>query len=157
MVIDAIENAVDYLSNTNLIDALRFIAHAKEVNLDEGRYDILDTRMYAKVMSYRLKDRSEAKFEAHREYIDIQSPLIGYEGFEYQDISCMSAATEYNKEKDVVLFHTPEVSRSFYQLFPGSFILFLPSDVHMPQLRYGSDDVDVKKIVVKMHKSLFSL
>lgn len=86
------------------------------------------------------------QFEAHRDYLDIHYCIAGSEGFGYNDISKLIAATEYDKENDFQLFEG-EVFKLV--LHPGDFCVVFPEDAHIPQL-IGDPDGKVMKVVVKI-------
>ena len=69
-----------------------------------GKYD-LENGAYVSVQEYTTKARSEAKYEAHKKFIDIQMILSGKELIAVSPIEKMTISDEYNEEKDFMLFH----------------------------------------------------
>ena len=67
-----------------------------------GKYD-LENGAYVSVQEYTTKARSEAKYEAHKKFIDIQMILSGKELIAVSPIEKMTISDEYNEEKDFML------------------------------------------------------
>ena len=77
MIIDNIRNKDLYLSaNPGFKAAFEFIEKAVSENLEDGKYPV-DGDNYCLVQSYTPAENN-SKFEAHRNYIDIQYFLIFY-------------------------------------------------------------------------------
>jgi YhcH/YjgK/YiaL family protein len=97
-----------------------------------------------------------ARFEAHKKYADIQSTLMGAEGIAVVDTKNVDQATDYEEERDVSFFETPETIPTLVDVYPGSFAFLLPQDCHMPQLAVGAPQM-IKKVVVKIALSELGL
>ena len=110
--------------------------------------------IFAVVMSYRTFSPDMALFEAHREYVDIQTVLVGAEGFECTFCDELSVETPYDEGADIAFYKRdlPGVTR--VDIYPGRFVLFYPQDVHMPGLIIGNEEKVIKKVVVKIKKEL---
>lgn len=155
MIYDSLKNGNKYFpENKILVEAFDFINKALIDDIQDGTYEIHGKEVYARVMSYNLKGREEAKYEAHREYIDIQAAMRGAEGIEFHLADRLTATNEYNVEKDVTNFRTPAESLGRVDVFPDYFALFFPWDAHMPQLEVQGQPKTVKKIVIKVHVAL---
>ncbi|MCJ7689793.1 MAG: YhcH/YjgK/YiaL family protein [Clostridiaceae bacterium] len=102
--------------------------------------------IFAIVSEYELKNIEEGKWEAHREYLDIQYVASGKEKIRYASINEMKMIGEYNEEKDI-LFLCGE--GDLLLVNEGTFALFAPQDVHMPGIK-AMRGQHVKKIVVKI-------
>ena len=86
------------------------------------------------------------KEHAHKKYIDVQfilkgSELMGYAPFKGQEI-----VSEYNEEKDVILFSG---NKSFFKIEYGMFAIFFPYELHMPGIKAEIPE-NVKKVVIKV-------
>ena len=112
-----------------------------------GKYD-LENGVYVSVQEYTTKARSEAKYEAHKKFIDIQMILSGKELIAVSPIKKMTISDEYNEEKDFMLFHHNDESTD-YVLEAGEFLILYPQDVHMPGVCVNEKS-PVRKIVVKV-------
>lgn len=157
MITDTLDNAVLYYRDNEVfnkaIEHIQFVLEKQKY--EEGITEIMGRDMYARIMSYPLKTREAARYEAHKDYIDIQATLIGAEGMEWCPLGLLSPKTEYNSDKDVTFFELPQNPRGRIDVFPGQFALFFPEDVHMPQLIVENCDSSVVKIVIKIRKTLF--
>ncbi|MEE3444343.1 MAG: YhcH/YjgK/YiaL family protein [Methanobrevibacter sp.] len=112
-----------------------------------GKYD-LENGVYVSVQEYTTKARSEAKYEAHKKFIDIQMILSGKELIAVSPIEKMTISDEYNEEKDFMLFHHNDECTD-YVLEAGEFLILYPQDVHMPGVCVNEKS-PVRKIVVKV-------
>jgi biofilm protein TabA len=143
------EFAISYFKNKERWDkAFIFLKNNDLSKLEIKRYDIDADNLYAPVSEYITKNEEEAKFEAHRKYIDIQYVISGTEQMSVAPVSSLKEVTEpYNETKDVG-FMTVKDSKS-YNAGPDRFFIFFPSDIHRPSVKIGHNS-QVKKIVVKV-------
>ena len=112
-----------------------------------GKYE-LEGGAYVSVQEYTTKARSEAKYEAHKKFIDIQLILSGRELIAVTPIEKMKIKDEYNEAMDVMFFqHNDECTD--YVLEAGDFLILYPQDVHMPGVCVNERSL-VRKIVVKV-------
>lgn len=102
-----------------------------------------------RVMSYGLLERGEAKYESHRNTIDLQASIEGAEGIEYTPVQKLMAKGEYLREKDFQHYETPERPFGRIENYPGQFCILFPGDGHMPKLKVQSYG-HVRKLVVKI-------
>ena len=155
MITDTIEHARSYSMGPAWEKAFAFL---KTLNADspDGDYPLDGKNMFAIVMSYETKEPAQAKFEAHRKYADIQSTLVGAEGIGVVQTDSLTANTEYEEERDVTFYDTPEIVPALVDVYPGSFAFLLPQDCHMPQLAVGEPQL-IKKVVVKIALSELGL
>lgn len=122
-----------------------FIEKAIKENLEVGKYEIDGKKVWASVQKYDSKD--EAKWEAHKNYIDIQYIVEGEERMLYCDIDDAIASVEYNAEKDVIFFDAKAQGELICK--KDTFAIFFPNDVHKPGLKIESN-TPVYKVVVKV-------
>lgn len=147
MVIDKLSNAKQYYGLSARIEkALKYLENTDLANLKVGKYEIDGKNIFTIVSEYQAKSLEEGKWEAHREYIDIQYVVSGKEKIGYASINEMKIIGEYNNEKDV-LFLSGE--GDLLLVNEGTFALFAPQDVHMPGIQVMNGQ-NVKKIVVKI-------
>ena len=93
--------------------------------------------------------KTDGKWEAHRNYIDLQYVVRGAETMVYAAIDDACDADEYNAEKDLQFFGG--ASRSVAMTFrEGDFALFFPQDVHMPGLKNDKTEGEILKLVFKI-------
>ena len=78
MILDLCENWADYAYGKEEIwaEAFGFLA-SLQPDCEIGKYEIRGDDMFALVQSYDTKDIADSKLEAHHEFIDIQTLLVG--------------------------------------------------------------------------------
>lgn len=93
--------------------------------------------------------KAESKWEAHRNFIDLQYVVRGAETMVYASLDDAVDADEYQAEKDLQFFGGADraISMTFHD---GDFALFFPQDVHMPGLKNDETDGEVLKLVFKL-------
>ena len=146
MIIDSLDNVDRYVSLHPLFaKAFAFIKEQNLQSIEVGKFPIDGDNVHASVS---LKDgiqKEDAKFEAHRNYIDIQVCPSGWETLGWKPLhKTTSIKTEYNEEKDVTFYN--DEPDTFFQLKEGQFAIFYPEDVHAPMIGEGP----IKKLVVKI-------
>jgi len=122
--------------------------------LPEGKHEIDGNKIYASIQNITTKPLEEGKFEAHRQYADIQIVLEGAEQIGVTQYDDLDIRTPYSEPKDVELYEpkTPEYSE--VAMRPGYFVLLMPYDIHMPCLAVNEPQ-PVKKVVIKVAVELF--
>jgi YhcH/YjgK/YiaL family protein len=116
--------------------------------LEVKRHDIDGDKLYAMVTEYLTKNRRDARFEAHRNYIDIQYVISGEEMIGVAPMTAKSEILQpYDESKDIEFMTVNEGIE--LKATPQNFFLFFPADIHRPSLSVG-DSTQVKKIVVKV-------
>ena len=150
MIIDKLENAQFYYGfGEKFQKAFEFLQRTDLKNMGNGRYEIDGNDIYVALQDYNTKSESEGKFEAHKEYIDIQFIVTGSEKLGYGDIEHYSPITEYDKEKDIVFLANKEKENHFVFAKENDFVIFAPQDAHMPCISIN-ESTYVKKAVVKI-------
>jgi YhcH/YjgK/YiaL family protein len=143
------EFALSYYRNKERWDkAFTFLKTSDLTKLEIKRYDIDGDNLYAPISEYQTKNPEDAKFEAHKKYIDIQYVISGTE---QMSVAPMAQKKEvlvpYDAVKDVE-FMTVSGS-SDYKATPERFFIFFPSDIHRPGVKTGENS-PVRKVVVKV-------
>ncbi|MDR2920039.1 MAG: YhcH/YjgK/YiaL family protein [Tannerella sp.] len=140
--------AVYYMKNKKMWDkAFYFLKNADLVNMSPGRYKIDGDRVFVNIDEYNPRDEINTRFEAHRQYIDVQYIVYGEEKIGITDINNMADLTGYNRANDVVF---SEASQYKYRLAtPESFFIFFPEDAHRPSVKTDAAG-KVRKVVVKI-------
>ncbi len=150
MIIDNIKNCKKY-ENVHegfkeAFDAIKlFVSENREI----GKYEINGKKVYAMVQEYTSKLSADRKFEAHKNYIDIQFVISGKEQIQIVDESGLTVDAEYNPEKDVEFFCVPENYTSAF-LADGDFAVLYPGEVHAPGVSLNESPQTVRKIVAKV-------
>lgn len=116
--------------------------------LQNGEYEIDGRNIYAPISIVQPIPRQEAKYEAHRQYIDIHYCLEGGEIIEWAPVETLTPTMEFNTEKDYCLYESPAKATSLL-ITPGTFAIFFPADAHMPKISDGQNR-EIRKVVVKI-------
>ena len=130
----------------NFEKAFGFLLQADLNSFPLGKHDIDGDNVFAIVSEYTTKPLSEARWEAHQAYADIQLLLAGEEKIGCAPLASMQVTETYNAEKDI-LFLAGE--GDYITVRPGVFAVFFPHDAHQPGVAKGMPQV-VKKVVVKV-------
>ncbi len=150
MVFDNLKNCELYFGmHPRFKEAFDFIKKAIADNLPAGKYEIDGKELWASVQEYTSKLESEAKAEAHKNYIDIQYIVSGVEVIEGFDIARAIPKSEYNDAKDV-MFYEDDTQAAKGILNADEYGIFFPRDVHKPGMCLDGKQDSVKKIVVKV-------
>lgn len=96
---------------------------------------------------YRTRDPAEARFEAHRRYIDLQFIHSGEERLRFATLASGRSIGPYDPERDVAFFASDEGMDLL--LRAGMVAIFYPEDLHAPSLWVTGPD-RVAKTVVKV-------
>ncbi len=98
---------------------------------------------------YLTRPRTEARWESHRAYIDVQVVVFGEELMEVFDAAHLAVAEDLRPEKDLI-FYRPFDGGSVLRVLAGEAAVFFPSDGHLPSLRTGAAATLVRKTVIKV-------
>ncbi|OGB94934.1 MAG: hypothetical protein A2Z31_08670 [candidate division NC10 bacterium RBG_16_65_8] len=125
-----------------------FLEKADPATLPLGKHEIQDDAVFALAMKASSKTTDEARFESHRDYIDIQCLLSGEEMIGVAPTGQLQGATTYDAAKDLVFYATPE---RYHELAipPGHFAVFFPWEGHMPMCHSGGPH-ELHKVVIKV-------
>lgn len=148
MIIDRLEHASRYYSiNARIEAAFRYLQTTDLYNIAPGKYAIDGDNLFAIVQEYDTMDSATEQMEAHRRYIDVQYMISGAELVGHALLDGHTVAKEYDAEADFMLYAD---APSFFTLMDaGTFMVFYPTDLHMPCIKDG-DIAKVKKVVVKV-------
>lgn len=143
MIIDSVEHAANYEKlSPAFAAAMRFLREHMDVDLADGRYEIADG-VYANVKRYETKPVENAKYEAHKNYADVQYLAKGREYMGWAPVERMELY-EYNAEKDV---YKVSGEGGLYPLTEGTFAIVFPEDAHMPNVAMDAPCAAVKMIL----------
>lgn len=104
--------------------------------------------VYAQVQIYETKPADECRFEAHRDYFDIQYMAEGEEYMGFAPLSHLEEDLAYDPSLDLAFYKMP-TSYGRIWLQEGDYAAVSPEDGHMPRC-IGAEKKTVKKIVVKV-------
>lgn len=151
MILDSLDNRTQYSQlHPGICLALEQLATTDFSSHAPGKYPIDGDRVFAIVNDYQPKERTQAPFEIHKEYIDVQFVVSGEEQCGCLPLSNRQPDTDYNAEKDFSEFDSSRLldEANFITLKAGMFAIFFPGDIHMPGVQPSSHTV--RKVVVKV-------
>lgn len=136
----------DYLEQ-KFKNAYQWLKEHDTVNMEDGTYDICDG-VFAMVQRYDTIPFSEARFESHKDYYDIQYIAKGTESFGMALVKDCELVETIEKN-DVSFYKTPK----FYtqvNLKSGDLVVVPPEEVHQPRAQYNGQKDFVVKVVIKV-------
>ena len=143
MIKDLLKNSKTYYKlSENLKTGLEWLEKNDLENLEDGKY-VINDKVYAGVQTYMTKD--EAKYESHKEYIDIQYIIEGDELIGVTDLSNCNTCIEYDAERDLE-FYDITIEDEYIHLSKGQFLILYPHDAHKPSIK--------KKMLIQRLKRL---
>ena len=147
MVIDSIKNASLYYGlGAGIEAALKLLEEKDFSDMTPGRYDMMGKYGYVLVSDVETSPISHKRWEAHRNYIDVQFIAKGAEIMGCTDISELKVDDKYSDEKDIVWL---KGKGTFFDMREGMFAIFYPHDAHMPGVAEDQPTL-VRKVVVKV-------
>lgn len=136
----------DYLEQ-KFKNAYQWLKEHDTANMEDGTYDICDG-VFAMVQRYDTIPFSEARFESHKDYYDIQYISKGTESFGMALVKDCELVETIEKN-DVSFYKTPK----FYtqvNLKSGDLVVVPPEEVHQPRAQYNGQKDFVVKVVIKV-------
>ena len=138
---------------TVILHALEVLQKLDLTRLDPGRYELEADKLFYLVQDAQPRIFDDSQSEAHRSYADIQIPIGACErfGFSLPEPGLMPTDNQL-EENDIAFYPTPS-NEFFMDIAPGTFLIFLPGELHRPCLAIDNKNV-FRKVVVKVHASL---
>ena len=118
-----------------------------------GRHELSGGDVFAIVMEYETLPRSEARFESHRKFVDIQYTLEGDEEIDWSPLDGLVA--DGPLDQDLQFWLPPAEGWSTLCQSAGRFAVFFPGDAHRPKVRHSTHQV--RKVVIKVRARLLDL
>lgn len=149
MVIDLLKNCEKYyVLSTGIARALQYLQNTDFTSVAPGKYHLEGDNLFAIVQEYETLDAATEQMEGHKKYIDVQYVASGEEMVGLALLSNQQVSKPYSDEEDYMLYSNQP---DFYtKLSTGMFMIFYPTDPHMPCLRVDNAPGKVKKVVVKV-------
>lgn len=146
MIIDILDNADRYVVlNKGFRSAFAFLMRSDLAELEPGRHEIMNDRVYCIVETAPGRKREEAELEAHQRYIDIQLVLDGTDTMGWKrKADCKDITRPYKPEIDVESYG--DEPDAWIPVQKGMYAIFFPDDAHMPLISDGH----LHKIIVKV-------
>lgn len=151
MIIDTLARAHLYAAlHEGISRAFHYLQHTDLKALPVGKHLIDGDKLFAIVQEYDTMDAANEKMESHRRYIDVQYVITGRELVGHCMLAGQQISKEYSEEEDYMLY--ADAPEFFTRFDEGTFMVFFPTDPHMPCISTGAAG-RVKKIVVKVSVS----
>lgn len=150
MIFDKLQNLHKYVL-TEQFKKIQIFLKELSPNMEEKTYEIDGKNIFASVMNYSTVLSDDGKIEAHNEYIDIQASLVGAEGIDIFDRSCLEVLEDYDRERDIVFYKETVAPNISVNNVIGYFTMIFPYEAHRPQISLNRMCEDVKKLVIKIH------
>ena len=148
MISDTINNRNIYAAISPRIKAaLDYLATTNFSTIEPGRYEIDGKNLFVLVQTYESIPKEQAKWECHRNYIDIQYIAEGIEQIGFSNVDNMKVLIEYNPEKDIEILSG---EGDYVTLVKDSYGIFFPQDAHQPKVAPNNISEKVKKVVIKV-------
>jgi YhcH/YjgK/YiaL family protein len=121
--------------------------------LPAGNYDLSGKDIYVQVIDMTTRPAADCKPEVHRQYADVQFLVRGRERIGVAaDTGTYPVAEDLLAERDL-LFYSGVQDEATLAMRPGSFAVFMPSDIHRPGGAIDGPEA-IRKVVMKVRVSL---
>jgi len=100
--------------------------------------------------AYLTKSPSDVRWEAHREWADVQLILVGEEKMEVTKLENLVLKEDLSPQRDMQYFEDYDRGSSL-RFEAGDVAIFLPVDAHRPGLQIEQAEL-VRKVVVKVRR-----
>jgi len=121
-----------------------------------GRYELEGEEMFCLVQDAVPRTVADSQCEAHRRYVDIQIPISAVERFGFSLPQTGQVANDDRLEASDLAFYPTPSNEFFMDVEPGSYVVFLPTELHRPCIVI-SEETEFRKVVIKVHSSLLGL
>lgn len=127
--------------------AIAFMSDHDLRTLAPGRHVIDGDNLWVNIDESDLRPLSQARYEAHEKYIDLQVPLTAPEQYGVCPRSaCLQPDGVYDAEHDIIFFADPVEPSAVRLLQPGEIIVFTPDEAHAPLIGSGR----IRKAIFKI-------
>ncbi len=113
----------------------------------DGRIEIDGDNLFCNVASYTVNPDNPLKYEAHKEYADVQVMVDGAENFGWANIKECNITEDFKDGCDIAFMDAPD--GQFFALKKGYFAVFFPEDAHAPCRKNETSDT-AHKLVFKV-------
>lgn len=148
MIYDKVENMSLYFDRLKGFEKIEKAYNEFLRNpIKEGRIDIDGENLWCNVASYTVNPDNPLKYEAHREYADVQVMVDGEEVFGWANTKECTVTEDFKEGCDIAFMDAP--NGQFFQLRKGYFAVFFPEDAHAPCRKSENADT-AHKLVYKV-------
>lgn len=138
-----------------LKEVCQYLAILDLTTLELGKHQLNDD-IWFNVAEVELELAENRKAEIHHNHIDIQVPISGLEGYDFDLGDPELNNNSYNSRDDYQLMEL--ACSQHIQLQPRQFVIFMPYEIHKPCCNYGDHQLTttIKKLVVKIPVQLLN-
>lgn len=157
MIFDDLANFQRYIprAKAELFEQAMDFLRSFTPDTELGKHVLIDNMIYANVQEYTPKTLAESVVEYHNEFVDLQTLLYGVENIYYCPTAGLVEKTPYNADGDYGLYEFDAARGTACKLEPGNFAIFFAGEGHMPCVECAPNPEPVKKVVLKLHRSIF--
>lgn len=144
---------LDKLSRSSLYEpmhrgfaaAFEFLRRKDLAEFPNGKHEIVGDLVY--VLISREEGRNGVgRLESHQKYIDVQYVVSGDERIGWRAIEGLRPEADYEIARDIQFFR--DEPTFWFDVKPGEFAVFLPTDAHAPLAGRGAIHKAVVKVAV---------
>lgn len=150
MIVDRLDNWGRYFQGNIGETILSTIRDVTPDSNDTEMFFVVDHYVKARVMSYPTRTLSEAVFESHRRFADVQVTISGEEGILWVPEDYLAIETPYNDQADVIYYKNESKFVASVYNVPGQFVVLFPGEIHSAGVHTPQFTGIVKKIIVKI-------
>lgn len=135
---------------------VKYIRQAIKLN-GSGRVELEKDMVFANFDTSNTELKQHRKFEYHKDFLDVHVILTGREtiGFtpqKFHDNSNIKHTFDTDKDLGFIEENLP---CCYASLEVGDFAVFLPEELHKPLCATDDIPMEIKKIVLKVHKDFY--
>ena len=123
---------------------------------DAGRYEVEGEQLFVLIQDVDSRTFEESRPEAHATFSDVQIPLSTSERYGFSLPQPGLARVEDRLEANDVAFYENPSREFFMDIDPGTYVVFLPNELHRPCLTI-TEKTCIRKAVIKIHRDLLGL
>lgn len=130
-------------------EAFEFLKTHDLADMQPGRYVIDSNNVIATITELNPSDKGQVKWEAHRNFNDLQYIIKGKAKMGIASVSSPNSivSVPYDLKTDNGNFTV--TGEKYYDTEPGIFFIFSPNEIHRPAFKVDGYN-DIKKIVIKV-------
>lgn len=132
-----------------LMKGLDFLRHTDFTSRAVGRIPIDGDQMFAELVETKTRKVEHSKPEVHRDYLDIHFLISGQEYIGFAPDLGNNTIFENRMPEQDIIFYNDVSHETFLEMFPGSYAIFFPQDIHRP-LSCKNKETLVRKVIVKI-------
>lgn len=152
MIITALTELEDQnFSNGDILLALDYIKNHGGAEMALGKFEFADGKLFGFAQAYTTSPENEdTRFEAHRDYIDVQYIYCGEETMKLIHVDDLTITQAYAKECDCLLGVSENNTHTDISFRDGQIMILYPADAHAPGVASKNGTHDVKKLCIKI-------